>query len=179
MRIDSSDADVLRVRHFPRFIAVCSVVFGAASLFVLYKGASGQAKGGQWVAVIALPLMTLLMTSLMFKVIELTFDRRRGELAWSRRGLFERAGGVVRFDAIRGTQIQTMTHSGRTSYRLAVITDDAEIPLTAAYGAGDDKRCREMAARIDDFLTTPPLPDVEQNKLALKMAEHRRAKASA
>jgi hypothetical protein len=128
--------------------------------------------------VVALPLMTLLLVGLMFKIISLRFDRRRKELTWSRRGLFERAGGAVPFDAIRGMQVQSMTHSGRTSYRVVLVTADGEIPLTASYGHGEDEACRRVAEQIDDFLTLPPLEAAEQNALAKRMAAHRASKAS-
>ncbi|MBI5437802.1 MAG: hypothetical protein HY936_02455 [Nitrosomonadales bacterium] len=87
---------------------------------------------------------------------DFSFDLQTRILAWSRRRGFFRRNGTVPFAAIERVVLQSCMGNDRyyPSHRVALITSNGELPLTAFYEHDDMNEV--IAERIRSFLAMPP-----------------------
>jgi len=95
----------------------------------------------------------------------MTFERSRFEfdpalscIRWSHTRTFSTKGGAIPFTRVKSVILQTSLGGDAVapSYRVALITDQGELPLTIAYMAGFSKECEAVAATIRTLLSLSP-----------------------
>jgi hypothetical protein len=169
MKITRQDSSALVIVDFPWlmglivFPAALALLYAAVAAGVHHKGISqmlGFGAGG---------LVTVLVGSLFVKRAVFEFDLVRRELAWRRRGIFGERNGAVPLDRIRRAVVQSMNSSDGTTYRVALLTDDGDLPLTDAYSSGQSnkKRISDTINRALNIDQSDPQAAIEDEILDL------------
>jgi len=168
MKIAQQDQSALIIEDFPYLIG--AIAFPAA-LFMLYQAIATVVRGGRTRDVIGAGIATLLFFfggAVFTKRSVFEFDLVHRQLRWKRSGLFSRQHGLVPFDQIRTATVQSL--SGDTpTYRVAMLTQDGEIPLTDAYSAGIEPAERIRTA-INSVLNVAPTNEMENDIQELALA---------
>jgi hypothetical protein len=107
----------------------------------------------------------LIGTAFFLLGLLVTFERSRFEfdpalscVRWSHTRTFARESGTIPFTRVQSVILQTSLGSSAVnpSYRVALITDRGELPLTTAYMAGFSKEYEAIASRIRTVLSMSP-----------------------
>lgn len=102
------------------------------------------------------------------------FDPRLGVVRWSRKRCWWSREGSLPFSRVQSVVLQTSLGSTAVcpSYRIALITDQGELPLTIAYAAGKQQGYESVAAKIRTFLDLSPSPtDILMDSVRSAMAQ--------
>jgi hypothetical protein len=169
MKITQQDEHALVIEDFPYLIG--AIAFPAA-LFLLYQAIVTAARAGLTRNAIGAAFGTLLFFfggAVFTKRSVFEFDRVHRQLRWKRGGLFGRQRGLVPFDRIRGATVQSLNSSGTHTYRVAVLTDEGEIPVTDAYSTGIEPPDRVRTA-INTVLNAAPANEMENDILEMALA---------
>lgn len=108
------------------------------------------------------------------------FDPHRKEVRWSRRCLWSRDEGRAPFFRVRSLIIHSAIGSTKTapSVRLALVTDEKEIPLSRAYAGGMRRECEVLAATIRRLMQLGAEPaDLLLDSVRVALAQGRRLDA--
>lgn len=100
-------------------------------------------------------LLGLLM---IFERSRFEFDPALSCVRWSRTRTFSTKGDAIPFTQVKSVILQTSLGSDAASpsCRVALITDQGELPLTMAYMAGFSKECEAIASKIRTLLSLSP-----------------------
>jgi hypothetical protein len=168
MKITQQDQSALIIEDFPYVIG--AIAFPAA-LFMLYQAIATAVRGGRTrdaVGAAIAALMFFFGGAVFTKRNVFEFDLVHRQLRWKRGGLFSRQHGLVPFDQIRSATVQSLSGDTAT-YRVAVLTQEGEIPLTDAYSAGIEPAERIRTA-INNLLNAPPANEMENDIQELALA---------
>lgn len=108
------------------------------------------------------------------------FDPHRKEVRWSRRCLWSRDEGRAPFSCVRSLIIHNAIGSTKTapSVRLALVTDEKEIPLSRAYAGGVRREYEALAAMIRRVMQMSAEPaDLLLDSVRVALAQGRKLDA--
>ena len=142
MRVTRQDSSALVIVDFPWLLGLIVFPGGLALVYAAVSAAVEHRGIGQILGFSGGGLLTLLVGAVFVKRAVFEFDLVRRELAWRRSGVFGQRGGVVPFDRIRRAVVQSMNSSDGTTYRVALLTEDGDLPITDAYSTGEAKKQR-------------------------------------
>jgi len=154
-RVDSSNLIIKDAPLYP------GIVWLPVSVFAFYKLAerlsSSMDPDKELFGILAAAVIPLIGVGLMNEFVRFHFNIGERTLSWKRTGLFGRKGGTVLFADIRKVVIETSSEHSRvstTTYRLAVTTNDGNIPMTRYFKAGEryKKELESIAELIDGAL---------------------------
>lgn len=153
MKIKRADQTELVIEDFS---LVPWLVFFPASLFVLWKIVERQLNQPTFDMDLVWELVAFLgfflATALFGERSLFSFRVEERRLIWSRAGLLGRKAGTVPFGQIRKALVQT-GHSGRPlTWRVALLIDGGELPLSRSYQGGAKEACEEIARAIREML---------------------------
>ena len=100
----------------------------------------------------------LLCFVICFERTRFEFDPAVGLIHWFRSGIFSTRTGMLPFGQVTSVVLQTSLGSDATcpSSRLALMTDQGELPLSKAYAGGTGEEYETIAARIRSLLNMSP-----------------------
>ncbi len=102
------------------------------------------------------------------------------EVRWSRRCLWSRDEGRAPFSRVRSIIIHTTIGSAKTAplVRLALVTDEREVPLSRAYAGGMRRECEELAIRVRRVMQMNEEPtDLLLDSVRIALAQGRKLDA--
>jgi hypothetical protein len=169
MKITQQDQSALVIQDFPYLIGV--IAFPAA-LFLLYKSIATAVHSGLTRNAIGAGFgagFFFLVGVLFTRRSVFEFDLIHRQLRWRRGGLFSHQQGLVPFEQIRSATVQSLNSSGTHTYRVAVLTNEGEIPVTEAYSTGIESPERVRNA-INGVLNTAPANQLENDIQELALA---------
>jgi hypothetical protein len=166
MKITRQDSSALVVVDFPWILGLVAFPSALALLYATVSAAVRRAGIGQVLICGASGLFVTLIAALLVKRCVFDFDLVRREVTWRRRGIFGLRTGTVPFDRIRGAVVQSMNSGNGTTYRIALITRDGDVPLTQAYSTGA-QRPQRVCETINRVLNFDPQIAMEDEILAL------------
>ena len=108
------------------------------------------------------------------------FDPHLKEVRWSRRSLMAKDEGRMPFSCLRSLTVQTAIGSTKTTplVRLALVTDERDIPLSMAYAGGMRREYEELAIRIRRVMQMNAEPtDLLLDSLRAALAQGRKLDA--
>src|SRR5436305_2040138 len=159
MKISRQNDDALTIADFPWLIG--AVAF-PVSLYLVYESISTLLRGGPTGEVVGAAFGALVF---FFVAAVLTirsrfhFDLKTRQLTWTRRGIFIQTGGIIAFDRIRGAVVQSINSDEGLSYRVTILTDSGQIPISTAY-SGNAKKHESTRDAINQALSLNfPSPD--------------------
>ena len=169
MKITQQDEHALVIEDFPYVIG--AIAFPAA-LFMLYQAIAITIRGGltrNGVGAALGACLFFLGGVLFTKRSVFEFDRVRRQLRWKRGGLLGSQHGLVPFDQIRSATVQSLDSSGTHTYRVAVLTNEGEIPVTDAYSTGIESPERIRTA-INTVLNAAPANETDNDIREMALA---------
>lgn len=115
--------------------------------------------------------ITCLLFLLLSETSDFVFDANTQRLTWNRRVGLVRRSGMVPFDEIEHVVIRTALGSDAVapSQRIALLTRNGELPLTASYSPGD--AYAEDAERLRAFLGRTQVDPLAASTRALVAAD--------
>ena len=108
------------------------------------------------------------------------FDPSLGLVRWSRRRWWSSQGSALPFPRVQSVILQTSIAGTATcpSYRIAVISDQGDLPLTIDYASGMQDEYEAIAARIRTLLKLSPSPsDILMDSVCAAVAQGRKLDA--
>jgi hypothetical protein len=93
----------------------------------------------------------LLFALLFWRREVVVFDGARQQATWTRRRLFKVAAGTIAFGEITGIGLETISSGTSQTYRLAILTAQASVPMADGY-AGDRQKYENLRTEILQFL---------------------------
>jgi hypothetical protein len=168
MKITRPHNRALVISDFPYLIG--AVAFPVAA-FLLYQAVKAFREGDRTRDVVGASIAAVLFFfagAVFTQRTRFEFDLAARHLRWSRRGLFNRAGGDLPFDQIRHALVQTSNSSdGATARVVLLLADDSQLPLTRAYDADTAAAERARIAINEALSATPTTPEDDIRNLAL------------
>jgi hypothetical protein len=142
MKITRQDNSALVIVDFPWLMGLILFPGGLALLYAAVSAAVRHRGIGQTLGFAGGGLLALLLGAVLVKRAVFEFDLVRRELTWRRSGIFGQRSGAVPFDRIRRAVVQSMSSSDGTTYRVALLTEDGDLPVTDAYSSGERNKKR-------------------------------------
>ena len=169
MKIKRQDQSALVIEDFPYLIGV--IAFPLAC-FLLYEAIATAVRSGLTRNAIGAFFSAglLFLAGVLFtKRSIFEFNLVQRQLRWKRGGLLSSQQGLVPFDQIRSAIVQSLNSSGTQTYRVAVLTNDAEIPITEAYTTGIEQPERVRTA-INSVLNIAPTNESDNDIREMALA---------
>lgn len=151
MKITRHNDDALTIVDFPWLIGAIGL---PVSLACFYESVATLVRGerlGETFGAAVGGLVFFFVAAVFTVRSSFHFDLKTRQLTWSRRGRFTQTGGVIAFDRIRGAVLQSINSDEGLSYRVTILTQSGEIPISIAY-SGNAKKHESARDAINQAL---------------------------
>ncbi len=122
----------------------------------------------------------LLCYVISFERSRFEFDPSDGHICWCRKGFFSTKTGRLPFSQVTSVVLQTCLGADRTcpASRIALMTEQGELPLSRAYAGGTEETYGTIAGTIRSVLRLgAPTPDLIVDSVRAEVAQGRTVNA--